>query len=539
MKPDTILINGNIFTMNDGLPHAESVVIKDGHIVYVGDNSTALSWKENDTEIIDIEGKTVLPGFIESHAHPTDYGLNLLELDCRPSETPSIEDILKKVKETADRLPAEQWIRGWGWDDSRMIEKRYPTRWDLDKVAPNHPVILERTCKHMAVCNSKALEISGIHEATPSPDGGYIERDAETGELTGLVQEKAQGMVAVPKYSIEDMIKGMELAQKDFAKWGVTTIHDMALQKDYFRAYQEMNQKNKLQVRVRPWFWAIDQNGYQGCFDEVLALGIQSGFGDDMLKIQGMKFMLDGSIGGKTAAVEEPYENDDSLGILYDHVEHFSPYVKKAIEAGLRVAIHGIGERAIEVAVTAFERAGESIDIKQMRNRIEHCGLPTDNHLKRMKELNLIAASSIGFIYYLGDSYIKNLGVERVKRVYPHKTFQKYGIVAPGNSDLPVTGGNPWTGIYAAVTRKTITGQVVDEEQNISVHDAIKAYTTDAAFSSGEENLLGVIKPSAKADLIVVSENPYEVDVEKLLDIQVERTFLNGEVIYSQSKVTL
>lgn len=537
MEADTILINGNVHTMDPTNPIADSIVFKNGDIAYVGNESSALLWKGINTKIIDVREKTVLPGFIESHAHPVDYGLNLLQIDCRPSETPSIEDILEKVKQEAARLPEGEWIRGWGWDESRMIEKRNPTRWDLDKVAPKHPVILERTCKHMSVCNSKALEMSGIHEDTPSPEGGHIERDRDTGEFTGLVQEKAQGIIATPEYTVNDIIKGMKLAQKDFAKWGITTIHDMALQPNYLKAYQQMKGDKELQVRIRPWIWAISQNGYQGYLDEVLALGIQSGFGDDMIKIQGMKFMLDGSVGGKTAAVDEPFEGEESCGILYDNADNFSPYVKQSLEAGLRVAIHGIGERAIEVAITALERASKSIDIKHMRNRIEHCALPTENHLKRMKELNLIAASSIGFIYQLGDSYLQNLGRERVKHVYPHRTFKEYGIVAPGNSDLPVTGGNPWTGIYAAVNRKSVSGQVLDNCQNISVHDAIKAYTYDAAYSSGEEDLLGVIKPAAKADVIIVSENPHEIDTENLLDINIEYTFLNGELIYSKSAI--
>lgn len=532
LEADKILINGNVITMNHAQPEADSVVIKDGNIKYAGNKKQALRWKGTKTDIIDVNGKTVLPGFIESHIHPTVYGLNLLDIDCRPEKTPTIEAILFKVKEKVNQLPSGTWIRGWGWDDSRIKEKRIPTRWDLDKVAPNHPVILKRTCNHMATCNSKALEISNITENTLNPKGGNIECDPSSGRLTGLVQEKAQGLVAVPEYNVDDIIKGMKLAQKDFAKWGITTVHDMATEILDFKAYQKMIFTKELQVRLRPWFWAVDQNGFKGCLDEVLSLGIKSGFGNDMLKIQGVKYMLDGSVGGKTAAVEEPYLSTSEKGILYDDVDHFSPYVKFALENDLRVAIHGIGERAIEVAIKAYERANESKDFRHLRNRIEHCALPTKDHLKRMKDLHLIACSSIGFIYYLGDSYIANLGPERMKRVYPHRSFKDYGIVAPGNSDLPVTGGNPWTGIYAAVNRKTVSGQVVDENQNISVHDAIKAYTYDAAYSSCEEELIGIIKPSAKADMIIVSENPYEINSEYLRKIEVECTILNGEIIY-------
>ncbi|MEC5423283.1 amidohydrolase [Virgibacillus sp. C22-A2] len=534
-EADLILINANVITMDEALPKANSVVVKDGLIIFVGDKEDSLSWQGDNTEITDLNGKTVLPGFVESHIHPALYGLNLLEIDCRTPQVSSIEDILIKVQEQTGETQEGQWIRGWGWDDSKLQEKRNPTRWDLDKVAPNHPVILKRTCSHVAVANSKALEISGITKETKDPKGGHIVHDEFSGEITGLLQEKAQGLLSIPHYEFKDVVKGMKLAQKDFAKWGITTVHDMSTQTAELQVYQYLLENDELDVRVRPWIWALDQNGMTGLHNEVLSTGLRSGFGNDMLKIQGMKFMLDGSVGGRTAAVNESYENSNDKGILYCDVKDVSPYMKQAMESGLRVAIHGIGERAIEVALQGFEEASKSMDISTMRNRIEHCALPTENHLSRMKKMELIAGSSIGFLYHIGDSYLNNLGSERMKRVYPHKSFKEYGIVAPGNSDLPVTGGNPWTGIYAAVTRKSMTGQVLDETQNISVFDALKAYTSDAAYSSFEEQSIGVIRPLGKADIIVVSDDPFDIDVENLKDINVESTFINGRLIYSES----
>ncbi|UOQ92304.1 amidohydrolase [Halobacillus shinanisalinarum] len=535
-EADSILVDGNVITMDEELPSANSIVVKDGTILFVGDKEEALSWLGSNTEVINLKGKTMLPGFVESHLHPAHYALNLLELDCRPKHTSSIETILEKVRMAAESAQDGQWIRGWGWDDSKLTERRNPLRWELDKAAPNHPVILKRTCGHMAVVNSKALELSGISEDTKDPKGGKLEREIGTGALTGLLQEKAQGMAALPDYSFDDMVKGMKLAQKDFAKWGITTVHDMSTQTAELQVYQYLLEQNELNVRIRPWIWAVDQNGWTGLLNEVLSVGIRSGFGNDMIKIQGMKFMLDGSIGGRTAAVAEPYEDDDQTGILYNTVEEVSPFIKQSLAAGLRVAIHGIGERAIEVAIKSLEEASESIDISHLRNRIEHCALPTNDHLRRMKKLELMAASSVGFLYHIGDSYIKNLGTERMKRVYPHKSFKEYGIVAPGNSDLPVTDGNPWTGIYGAVTRKSLSGQVLDDTQNIEVQDALKAYTVDAAYSSFEEQSIGVIKPLAKADLIVVSDDPLTIENEKLKDIKVERTFIGGRLVYSESR---
>ncbi|EQB34654.1 MULTISPECIES: amidohydrolase [Virgibacillus] len=539
MQADLIIINGNVITMDEKKPRAEAVAVKDGLITYVGKTKDALSWKSKETEIRDVSGKTVMPGFIESHMHPTHYGLNLLEIDCRPESAPTIHAILQKIKELAARIPKGEWIRGWGWDDSKLKEGRIPTRWELDQAAPNHPVVLKRTCNHMVVVNSLALAISDITKETNQPVGGHIERDDETAEPTGLLQEKAQGMVAAPEYDLEEMEKGMKLAQQDFVKWGITTVHDMATQNLELALYQQMLSKKQLKVRVRPWIWAIDQNGWKGLLEEVVALGIRSGFGNNMLRIQGVKYMLDGSVGGRTAAVAQPYEKDEKLGILYNDVDEIAPLFKQSLEAGLRVAVHGIGERAIEVALKAFEIAAKHLPIQRMRNRIEHCALPTENQLERMKQLELIAASSIGFLYHIGDSYLTNLGKERMNRVYPHRLFRDYGIIAPGNSDLPVTGGNPFTGIYAAITRKSITGQVLDEIQNISLDEALRAYTTDAAYSSWEEDLIGALQPSAHADMIILSHDPYEISPEQLLNIEVEQTFIGGQAVFSKESETV
>ncbi|MFG6115650.1 amidohydrolase [Halobacillus sp. MO56] len=533
-EADLIFINGTIVTMVDEAPTASAVVVRNGEVVYVGEPEAALDWKRERTEVIDLAGRTLMPSFIESHIHPSIYGLTLLEVDCKPTATPSIAAITEKISEKAADIPEGEWILGWGWDDSKMADKRNPMRWDLDKVAPNHPVVLKRTCAHMAVANSKALELSGISEDTPNPEGGNIERD-EQGRLTGLLQEKAQGLLKAPKYGPEDMAKGMKLAQDQFAAWGVTTVHCMSTQTADLQLYQSLLEQDELNVRVRPWMWAIDQNGFDGVMEEVLTVGLRSGFGNDMLKVQGLKFMLDGSVGGKTAAFSEPYLGTQETGILYNTVEEVAPLMKRGIEAGLRIAIHAIGDRAIDVAINSYEQINETTPINHMRNRIEHCIFPTTKQLRQMKELELIAGSSIGFLYHIGDNYLAKVGDERMKHAFPHQSFKQAGVIAPGNSDLPVNDGNPWMGIYAAVTRKTANGQVTGSEEKISVWDALKAFTTDAAYSSFEEQTLGIIKPGAKADLMVLSHNPLDIDSEQLLDIETEETYLAGKKIFSKS----
>lgn len=533
---DTVFVNGHVVTMDDGpASPVTAIAVTAGVISYVGDDATARQLAGETTEIIDLQGQTVLPGFIESHAHPTIYGANLLDVDCRPQATGSAARIRDAVAAAVESSRPGDWILGWGWDESRMEGGLAPTRDELDSVAPDNPVLLRRVCGHMAVVNSATMRLSGIDEDTPDPAGGHLAR-ASDGRLTGLLQEQAQGLVAAPEKTRDDLTRGFRLAQHKYNSWGVTTIHDMSTRGADLRLYQALLDEGNLTMRLRPWFWAIQANYRDGVLSEALTTGITSGFGNDMLKIQGVKFMLDGSVGGRTAAVAEPFEDSHDCGILTMTLDETTPWVAAALEGGLRVAIHGIGERAIDVAIDACDLAAQKLGAEKvgaMRNRIEHCALPTEQNLRDMSRLGLIAASSIGFIYGLGDSYLANLGRERVSRVYPHKSFQEHGIVAPGNSDSPITEGNPWLGIYAAVTRTSHSGQVLDTTQNISVEAALRAYTRDAAYASFEDNHLGVIRRGARADLNVVSHDPLTIDPEKLHSITTVETYLDGRKVYS------
>jgi predicted amidohydrolase YtcJ len=533
---DYILHNANVITMDPDLPAASVIKISDGKIIYVGNEiGTVDPLRGADTEMIDLQGKTVLPGFIDTHMHPALYGLFLLEIDCRPAEADTVAGIAAKVHAQAQKTPVGQWLKGWGWDDSKLAERRNPTRWDLDDAAPNHPVLLKRTCGHVAVVNSKALELAGINADTPDPEGGHIARDPQTGEPTGIMEERAIELFDVPIGSVEDLKKGLKVALADFARWGFTTVHDMSCTGLNMIAYQELLAEGELNVKLRPWYWALKQMDWDPSLEHLIALGMHSGFGSEMIRIQGVKLMLDGSVGGRTAAMAEPFEGEENnRGILFMPEDAFCSEAHKALEAGLRIAVHAIGERAIEICLKAIETAPATVDIQEMRNRIEHCAIPTDDQLRRIKEMELVAGSSVGFVYWLGDSYIRNLGRERLKRVYPQKTFQEWGIVAPANSDVPICDGNPMVGLYAAVTRKTMSGDIFDDQQNISVEDALKGYTTAAAFASFEEDTIGTLTVGKDADLIVVSANPLEIEAEELKDIEVELTMMKGSITHQK-----
>lgn len=479
-------------------------------------------------EVVDLEGRFLMPGFIESHAHPEKLGTTLLDLDLRPGVVSSVAEVIDKVAKAVSEESRGTWIRGSGWDETYFAEGRGPTRADLDAVSPDHPVVLTRTCQHMVVVNSAALKKSQISEDAPDPKGGRYVRDG-SGVMTGLIQEAAMDYVRVPAYTEQEAERAFNLAQKALVGWGITTVHDLSTSASALRRYNQAERSGALRLRVRPWLWALDQSAMTGLLDSALGAGITSGFGNDMLRIQGAKFTLDGSVGGRTAAVCCSFEDLDDRGLLYLSDEEFVWQLARAVKGGLRIAIHGIGERAIEQALNALDELDQDDFVTSQRTRIEHCALPTEPQLKRLREKNLIAASSIGFIFHLGDSYLKALGVERAGRAYPHRTFNEWGICAPGNSDSPVTNGNPWEGIYAAVTRTTRSGAVLGAEEGISLSEAIKAYTHDAAFTSFEENTLGTLRPGAHADFQILEQNPYELEPSEWLNLVPEAVYAAGK----------
>lgn len=534
MFADLIISNANIYTMDASRPKASTLAIKDGKIIAVDIDANPL--KGHSTEWIDAENKTVLPGLIESHAHPIHFAANLLQLDLRAEVTPDIDSILEAVRQKAEGTPKGQWIIGMGWDDSKLKEKRFPTIEELSEVAPDHPVFLKRTCVHNAVVNKMAFVNSGISKHPKDPRGGHFHINLKTGKPSGLIQENAMMEFAVPSFTLKELTDAMMQAQQQFFQWGITTIHDMAVTKEEMIIYQHLQSLADFRLKVRLWLWAVDQMGWTGIQEETDALGLESLFGNDRLNIQGLKYMLDGSVGGRTAAVQEPYQNDfNNRGILYMQQEKLDHLVSRAIQSGMRVSIHGIGERAIEMALQSIVHANSADENKKMRNRIEHCALPTEGQLHQISKHGIIVNSSIGFIYSIGDSYLANLGEERAEWAFPHASFKKYGIKAPGNSDLPVCNGNPFLGIYSAVTRKTVGGQQLGTKEAISIEDAVKAYTIDAAYSGFDEDKIGSLSIGKYADLIFLNEDPFQISPESIKDIKVMKTIVEGQTVYART----
>ena len=538
LPANLILINGKIESMEDMAPEASAVAVIGDRIAYVGNDRDALSLQGNETIVIDLKGKSALPGFIESHAHPIIYAETLLGVDCGGPNTTSLKMLLKSLESKAAQTPKGTWIKGWGWDDSKFEERRVPSRWDLDAISTDHPVVLARQCGHTVVANSLALQLSGIGKDTQDPpEGGHVVKDPATGEPTGILQERAQELLLQVPISREDYKRGFLLAQQEFAKKGVTTIHDMTTQPLGIRIYQELLRDENLTVRIRMWPFAVTANQFEGMMDTLIQLGIESGFGSTMLNVQGSKFLLDGGIGGKTAAVSKPFEDDpdnmNNRGIMYySKDEPLAELVTRSLLAGLRVSLHAIGDRAIEQALNVIEIAQKKTGKTGMRNRIEHCTIPNAGQIDRIKDLKIAVGASTGFIYSIGAAHYYNLGTERCNHVFPMKTFKEKRIVAAGNSDAPVCDLNPILGVYSIVTRNAMSGHNLGTDECLPVVDALRAYTINAAYLGFDEKLIGSLQAGKFADIVVLDRDPLTVDPLSLKDIQVVMTIMNGKIIY-------
>lgn len=522
---DMVLMNGKVITVDSEDSIVEAVAVKDGLILETGSSEEIRKFVGPGTRVVDLEGKTLLPGFIDSHTHPPSAGTRLFAIDCRSPPAKSIKDILRRVKERAEKSPPGEWIRVSNYNDLKLVEKRHITRWELDEAAPQNPVFITKETGHLYVANSKALELGGVTKDTPDPPGGKIEKDKATSEPTGLLYETAGGLVSrhIPPYTLEEVKEGLRRVFRQFLEWGVTTTHDAAAGGASIRAYQELLEEGKMPIRVLLMV-------SRGLLDQLTRLGIRSGFGNDRLKVMSVKLMADGSGAGGSAAVYAPqHRGTRDLGIMVTPPERLKEQTIKAHEAGLRVSIHAIGDRAIDAALDAIEEAQGKKPAVDMRHRIEHCSLCTPKQMERIKRLGVTPSVSIGYMWGIGDDYVENFGHERVMWLHPLRSMMDMGIIGGGNSDYAVSIGNPLIQIYEAVMRKTMTGQVVHAPEAISVMEAIRLYTWNGAYIGKEEDVKGSIEPGKLADMVVLDRDILTVPPEEIKDIKVLMTIVGGE----------
>ena len=534
---DFALVNGKVNTLNRNSDTAEAIAVSGGRILSVGTTKSIEDLIKKETKVIDVQGKTVFPGFVESHCHPSMAGLRMcFETDVRKAV--SIDEIIVLLRQKAEKLPAGMWVKGFGYNDQRLEEHRHPTRWDLDKATSTHPVFLGRTDGHLAATNSLGLKMAKISKNTADPNGGRFDRDSKTGEPTGVLRETAQGHVKalIPPYTIGEIKEGLAVACRKLAEWGITSFHDAAVDHNSMIAYQELLAEKKLPLRVAMMIPGAPMLELPGYLEELKMLGLRAGFGNDRLRFYGTKFMCDGSMSGWTAALYEPYANEpDEYGITVSSREELTVGIVEAHKAGLRPVTHAIGDRAIDIVLDAIEKALQERPDPNHRMSIEHCSLPTFEAIDRMRRLGVLPSSSVGFIYELGPAHLLGIGPERLKRYFPHRTYLEKGIISVGNSDWFVTSANIAQQIYGVVTRKGYTGEVIGPEQAISVNDALRLYTTNGAYASFEETSKGSLEAGKLADMVILDRDILTIPEDEIKEVKVDTTIVGGEIIYQRN----
>jgi len=442
---------------------------------------------------------------------------------------------IKKIKEEASKKVPGSWEVGRGWDDNTFIsEKRFPTRYDLDEVAPNHPVILVRVCGHITVINSKALEVVGVSKDTESPERGQIDKDPTTNEPTGVMRESAGHLMRNQvSFTDEELVEGLKAACDLAASKGITSIHCLpsssTAPSPEIKTFQTLLMRDELPIRV---YLMIPEPS----FPKLADIGMFTGFGNSQLKIGGIKVLLDGSLGGRTAAMLEPYSDEPSNeGILIYSEEKLHEIVKNAHNAGFQLGIHTIGDKAAKIAIDAVEAALKESPRDDSCHRLEHASCLSAELIQRMKKLGMVGAVQPPFIYSDGAWTPDRIGDERARYVYPFKTMLDAGIKLTGGSDCPVERMDPFPGIQAAVTRLTAEGEIFIPEERVSVEEAIRMYTLDAAYGAFEEDIKGSIEPGKLADMVIVSDDPFKIPKDKIREIEVETTIMGGKIVFSKA----
>ncbi len=535
--PDLILFNGKIRTLARDGAVVEALACAGGRIVATGKSDDVRRLSGPNTRSIDLKGRTAIPGLTDTHVHLAEKGTAEMEFaDCRDfyTEVRSIPEILERLEKRACELSKGTWVVAHGspMQDFRLKEKRFPDRNDLDRAIPDHPVSIAFGA-HITIANSKALALARITRDTPDPTGGAIRRDPQTGEPTGELHERAQLILkkVVPEFNYIQLKDGIVFALNQCLERGVTTIHDIVRSGEPVRAYQELLREGRLHARVSLLPRVIESHiGSKS----LIELGLITGFGNEWLRIGGVKMSIDGGITGRNACFYEPYEDDPhNHGIIRIEQDELNDTLLKCHQAGLRCCVHAIGDRAFDMALGAYENAIQKSPRKDHRHRIEHMGnwLSTPERIERLVRSGIIAIPNMSIGYYVGDAILDCVGEKRLAKAFPFRTLLKHGVIMAGGSDAPgYWPVDPLRDIAACVSRRMRWGEVLVPEERITVAEAFAMHTTTAAFVGFEEKDKGTLETGKLADIAVLAEDPFEVQAEKIKDLKVEMTIVGGEI---------
>lgn len=533
---DSIVINGKIATMRKPSEFVEAFAIRDGKVAALGTTAEIRALAPH-AAVVDCGGRTVVPGFIDSHCHPDMHGARLGRWTDLNDGPETKDDLLRLIAKSTEGTPEEHWFVAFGYDDHRL--GGYPTREELDRAAGGRPVFLYRRDSHLGVANSAALKLVGFDWETRDPPFGRIDRDPKTGEPTGLLRETAAHVVVnycQQGFTADDFVAGLIRVFGTFASYGITSVHNSLCSTQGIQAYQKMREQNRLHMRV-----GLLASGRENeLIDAIIRSGWRTGFGDEWVRLTGVEWCPDCSTSGRTAAYYDPYvgqkvlgEPDDNRGMLLYEPEDFKQRVLRAHRAGLLVGADGVGDRGIDFVLDAYEHALSYHPVADHRLRVEHCCNVTPPIMKRLSDLRVICSSATGFAYDLGDAYRANRGEAAMRYMWPHRSMIDAGIVAPGHSDSPVCHPNPMRGIHAMVNRVTASGADLCKEEAVSVYEALRAYTTLGAFAGREEHLKGDLGLNKLADFVILEDDIFSVAHERLAEVRVAATFVGGRSVYS------
>jgi predicted amidohydrolase YtcJ len=531
----TLILKGGRIWRGAGRGFTEALAVTGGTVTAAGDSSDIEGLAGNETKVIDLAGRVVIPGFCDAHMHLLPLGLAQREVDVRPEATPDIATIVDAVRQRVAVTPPGGWVFGRGYDHFLTPEKRHPLREELDIVAPDNPVYLKRCCGHMGVANSAALRAAGIDEGTPQPSGGH--RELQNGRLTGLLQERAQETVyaAMPDASQEELIRGIEEGGQLLAAQGITSAMDagVGMRAGFadMEAYQVAYKTGRLPVRT----YLCLLGGPGGIVEEAHQKGLVTGVGDGYMKIGPVKIFTDGSAGGRTAAMHESYLGEpDNKGIFVFSDDEVNDMVMDAHTKGYQLAVHAIGDAAIDQTIAAVRGALEAAPAEGRRHRIEHCGFITPAQIAEMKRLGMMPAPQPVFMHQFGDAYIEVLGEERSATAYPMASWTKAGLHPAASTDSPVSDFNPFNNLRATVTRQTAGGAVLGPEECLDMETALTAMTWNGAYASFDEETRGTLDDGMLADIAVLSSDIFAAGPDEIAETKADFTIIDGAVVHDR-----
>ncbi|MBN1165289.1 MAG: amidohydrolase [Candidatus Krumholzibacteriota bacterium] len=527
---ETIYYNSRIYTMDEDRPVAQALAVGGGRILAVGGTEEILSRFGSGAGRHDLKGLTMIPGLIDAHAHFSGYALGRAGIDL--TGTGNLDEILEKVKARVAATAAGKWIKGRGWDQNDWPRADYPHKYDLDRISGGNPVYLVRVCGHAALANSVALEIAGITARTPDPDGGKIMRD-EKGEPTGILIDEAMTLVRakIPVPTREEKKSLFIRAAHECLAVGLTGIQEMGIGSETASIYRELFAREMLPLRLTVYYTYDEED-----LDSLLEAGLVEDFAEYHYAVAGVKFFSDGSLGARSAALLEDYSDDPgNRGLLVLKPEELFRRMLDCHRRGFPIAIHAIGDRGNRISLDVFEKIQAVAPFPGLRHRIEHAQVVSPDDIGRFASLGI--TPSMQFTHCTSDMpwAPDRLGPERIKGAYRWRSFLEAGCRIPGGSDFPVESIDPLRGIYAAVTRKDREGNPEEgwmPEQCLTVEEAVRAFTLDAAWAVRQEGNRGSLEEGKLADFIILSDDIMSVSAPEILRIDILTTVLGGDVVY-------